>query len=221
MPASEHRPPNRGAGQLPHHRCEDRHRITVDEHIVFVDANGMPTGEVGPKLASHHQHTRRHLGFSCYLFRRGDDALLVTRRAHTKKVWPGVWTNSFCGQPAAGEAMADALRRRAFDELRISALQQLQCVLPTYTYKTPAFSGVVEHEFCPVYTALTSDTPLAVPDERPTASPDAARAGVLAGCGTTTSPPPALMPNSSLAVIGAAALQQGSGAAFTADDPGC
>jgi len=139
VPASEHRPPNRGAGQLPHHRCEDRHRITVDEHIVFVDANGMPTG--------------------------GDDALLVTRRAHTKKVWPGVWTNSFCGQPAAGEAMADALRRRAFDELRISALQQLQCVLPTYTYKTPAFSGVVEHEFCPVYTALTSDTPLAVPDE--------------------------------------------------------
>jgi len=83
------------------------------EQIVFVDENGQPNGEVGPKLESHTANTRLHLAFSCYIFRKSDNKFLVTQRALSKKVWPGVWTNSVCGHPAPGEAIEDAIRRRA------------------------------------------------------------------------------------------------------------
>lgn len=126
------------------------------EQIVFVYEDGAPTGEVGPKLESHTSATRLHLAFSCYIFRPSDNRFLVTQRALTKKVWPGVWTNSVCGHPAPGEAVEDAIRRRAKDELGIDALQQITCVLPTYRYSTPPYNGIIENEFCPVYVAWAS-----------------------------------------------------------------
>jgi isopentenyl-diphosphate delta-isomerase len=129
------------------------------EHIVFVTEDGVPTGETAPKLASHHERTKLHLAFSCYLFRRRDNALLITRRAAGKKVWPGVWTNSVCGHPAPGEALEDAVQRRAAFELGLPELAALKCVVPRYTYRTPAFNGVVEHEFCPVFTATVDADP--------------------------------------------------------------
>ena len=140
-------------------------RTTDDEMIVFVYEDGTPTGQIAPKLASHHQHTKMHLGFSCYVFSSGDEDLLVTRRAAEKKVWPGVWTNSFCGHPGPGESVQAALRRRANQELGISDLDIVQCVLPTYSYRTPPCNGVIEHEFCPVYTAMTSQCPNPDPQE--------------------------------------------------------
>jgi isopentenyl-diphosphate Delta-isomerase len=140
-------------------------RITDDEMIVFVHQDGTPTGQIAPKLASHHQHTKMHLGFSCYVFSSSGDDLLVTQRAARKKVWPGVWTNSFCGHPRPDESVEAALRRRANEELGISHLDIVQCVLPTYTYRTPPCNGVVEHEFCPVYTAMTGQCPQPDPGE--------------------------------------------------------
>ena len=129
------------------------------EQVVFVTEDGVPTGETGPKLASHHEHTRLHLAFSCYVLRASDEALLITQRAHDKKVWPGVWTNSVCGHPAPGEPLEDAVRRRAAYELGLPALSGLRCVLPAYRYRTPPFRGIVENEFCPVFVAWTDREP--------------------------------------------------------------
>src|SRR5687767_11740101 len=98
------------------------------EQIVFVDESGTPTGEIGPKLASHGADTRLHLAFSCYIFRNGDGNFLVTQRALSKKVWPGVWTNSVCGHPAPGEAMENAIRRRAAYEVGIKNLRDITVV---------------------------------------------------------------------------------------------
>jgi isopentenyl-diphosphate delta-isomerase len=126
------------------------------EQIVFVNEDGTPTGEVGPKLESHTAATKLHLAFSCYIFRPSDNRFLVTQRALTKKVWPGVWTNSVCGHPAPGESIEDAIRRRAKEELGIKAIISITCVLPTYRYTTPPYNSIVENEFCPVYVAWVS-----------------------------------------------------------------
>lgn len=127
------------------------------ELIQYVDEHGRPTGETEEKLAAHHAHTRRHLAFSCYVF-DAEGRFLVTQRALSKKVWPGVWTNSCCGHPGPGESFEHAIRRRLYDELGITNVTDLQCLLPEYTYVTPPFQGIIENEFCPVYFArLASD----------------------------------------------------------------
>src|SRR4026207_710448 len=97
------------------------------EQIVFVGENGKPTGEVGPKLESHTNNTKLHLAFSCYIFRKSDKKFLVTQRALSKKVWPGVWTNSVSGHPMPKEAMEDAIRRRAQYEVGLEQLDEISC----------------------------------------------------------------------------------------------
>lgn len=108
------------------------------EYVVFVNPDGTPTGEIGPKLESHTGDTRLHLAFSCYVF-NDDGKLLVTRRADHKKVWPSVWTNSVCGHPAPGEEIEAAIVRRLDNELGMTAhdfkiiLPSLFCKIKRYT----------------------------------------------------------------------------------------
>jgi len=128
----------------------------VLETIYFVDENDIPTGEVSEKFAAHTADTKLHAAFSCYVFnQRGE--FLVTQRAHTKKVWPSVWSNSCCGHPAPGERREGAMKRRLAYELGMTATN-FKLVLPHYRYTAPPYNGIVENEFCPIYGAIaTSD----------------------------------------------------------------
>lgn len=101
------------------------------EMIVLVDEHGNPVGEA-EKDSSHHSDTPLHLAFSCYVF---DDRgrFLVTKRAAGKKVWPGVWSNSVCGNPMPGDDIVSAIRRRPDHELRITA-DELQAALDDYRW---------------------------------------------------------------------------------------
>ena len=132
------------------------------EEIVLVNENGEPIG-IAEKLAAHHADTPLHLAFSCYVFNDKGE-FLVIQRAHNKKVWPGVWTNSVCGHPAPGEAMKDAIARRLNYELGMTA-RAPQLLIPDYTYQTPPFRGIIEHEFCPVYAARATSPPHPNPEE--------------------------------------------------------
>ncbi len=129
---------------------------------MLVDDRGKPIGEA-EKFSSHHADTPLHLAFSCYVFNDKSE-FLVTKRAATKKVWPGVWTNSVCGHPAPGEAIADAIIRRLDYELGIMA-KDFEVVLPQYRYKTPPYNGIIENEFCPVYLARATSELHPNPDE--------------------------------------------------------
>ena len=104
-----------------------------------------------------------HLGFSCYVF-DADRRVLITRRALGKRTWPGVWTNSFCGHPAPGEPISDAVHRRARQELGLT-IDVLACVLPDSRYRAIAADGTVENELCPVFRAIATGPVRPAPDE--------------------------------------------------------
>jgi isopentenyl-diphosphate delta-isomerase len=133
-----------------------------EERVVLVADDGTEIG-TADKATVHGTDTPLHLAFSCHVS-DPDGLLLVTRRALAKRTWPGVWTNSFCGHPAPGEPVTEAVARRALDELGIT-LTDLELVLPSFRYLATDAAGVVENELCPVFLARTGDDVLADPDE--------------------------------------------------------
>jgi isopentenyl-diphosphate delta-isomerase len=136
--------------------------VATTEQVVLVDASGDPVG-VADKLAVHTADTPLHLAFSCHVYNASGD-VLVTRRALGKLTWPGVWTNSFCGHPAPGEALEAAIARRGLFELGIE-VTDIEVVLPDFRYRAVDASGIVENEVCPVFRAHTDDLVLPNPDE--------------------------------------------------------
>jgi isopentenyl-diphosphate Delta-isomerase len=120
------------------------------EMVVLLDDDGQPCGSA-PKAEVHHRNTPLHLAFSCWVVDELGRTLL-TRRAAAKRTWPGAWTNSFCGHPAPGERVEDAVHRRALDELGTRVSEPV-VVLPDFRYRAIMDDGTVENEICPLYVA--------------------------------------------------------------------
>jgi len=132
------------------------------ELVVLLTEDGVPCG-TAPKSEVHHRETPLHLAFSCWVLDESGRTLL-TRRALGKRTWPGVWTNTFCGHPGPGEDIADAVVRRARDELGCS-LDDVRLLLPDFRYRAVMDDGTVENEICPVYTARLATEPAPNPAE--------------------------------------------------------
>jgi isopentenyl-diphosphate Delta-isomerase len=132
------------------------------ELVILLAEDGTPCG-TAPKSEVHHRDTPLHLAFSCWVL---DDQgrTLLTRRAEVKRTWPGVWTNTFCGHPGPGDKIADAVVRRARDELGCE-VADVELVLPDFRYRAVMADGTVENEVCPVYTARLATEPEPNPAE--------------------------------------------------------
>lgn len=132
------------------------------DHVVLVDDDGTVVGS-HERATVHQDSTPLHLGFSCYLFDRNGHVLL-TRRALSKRTFPGVWTNSFCGHPRPAETLAQAVLRHAQHELGV-AVADVEVVLPDFRYQAWDEEGTMENELCPVLTAITHQEVTPHPEE--------------------------------------------------------
>ena len=129
--------------------------MSIQEHVILVNDQGMVIG-TQEKYAAHTAHTPLHLAFSSWLFNaRGE--CLVTRRALSKKAWPGVWTNSVCGHPQSGEKTEQAIIRRCRFEVG-AEIANITPIAAEFRYREADPSGIVENEICPVFAArVTSE----------------------------------------------------------------
>lgn len=144
------------------------------ERVVLLSADGHPIG-AADKATVHTEDTPLHLAFSVHL-RARDGRVLLTRRALSKKTWPGVWTNAFCGHPAPDETFGDAIRRRAATELNLdpALLTEPSVVVPDFQYRAVDASGIVENEICPVHVVDYAGDPEELPAPEPSEVMDSA-----------------------------------------------
>jgi isopentenyl-diphosphate delta-isomerase len=133
-----------------------------NERVVLLEPDGSAAG-TADKIEVHHADTPLHLAFSCHLFDDGGRTLL-TRRALSKKTWPGAWTNTCCGHPAPGEPLVDAVHRRVRQELGVE-IDDLRLLLPSFRYHAVMDDGTVENEMCPVFVGRLRGTVDPDPDE--------------------------------------------------------
>ncbi|MGH7204084.1 MAG: isopentenyl-diphosphate Delta-isomerase [Candidatus Levyibacteriota bacterium] len=127
----------------------------MQELVVLVNDKNEEIGTM-PKLKVHNAETPLHRAFSCYVFNE-QGKFLLTQRAKSKKVFPGIWTNSCCGHPGPGEKTEDAIRRRLQFELGLIP-ETIKVVLPEFRYRAE-MDGIVENEICPVYFVVVSTEP--------------------------------------------------------------
>jgi isopentenyl-diphosphate delta-isomerase len=133
----------------------------MEELVVLVDEQNNVLGTM-PKAAVHTTDTKLHRGFSLFVFNAKGE-LLITKRAMSKKTFPGVWSNTVCGHPAPGERPQDAAVRRLKEELEMT-LNSIEFVTD-YRYRFSDANGIVENEICPVFWGMSNDVPQANPFE--------------------------------------------------------
>lgn len=142
------------------------------ELVVLVDEHNTPIG-TAEKNFVHTKDTLLHRAFSLFLF-NSKKQILLTKRARTKKTFPGVWTNTVCGHLAPEETTVDAAKRRLKKELGIDFFKRshlakqgetlIREVAP-YRYRFADVNGIVENEICPILVAFFDGDPKPNPDE--------------------------------------------------------
>lgn len=121
----------------------------ADIQLERVDEDGRVLGTVG-KLEAHVPPGILHRAFSLFLF-DGDGRMVLQRRAAAKYHSPLLLTNATCSHPAPGEAPADAVRRRAAEELGARDIADLEEIGLAYYQVTDERSGLAEHEYTHVF----------------------------------------------------------------------
>lgn len=126
--------------------------------LVAVDSHDRETGLVD-KITAHREGIL-HRAFSIFVFDDGG-RLLLQRRATGKYHSGGLWSNTCCSHPRAGESLLDAAHRRLREEMGFDC--PLEAVFG-FVYRAALDGGLVEHEFDHVIVGRFQGAP--APDAR-------------------------------------------------------
>ena len=129
------------------------------EYVVLVDSDNNEIGTMEKQEA--HQRSLLHRAFSVFIFNPKGE-LMLQQRALDKYHSGGLWTNTCCSHPRAGETTLDAAHRRLMEEMGFD------CELTekfSFIYQTPFDNGLSEHELDFVFTGVFEGMPKINPAE--------------------------------------------------------
>ena len=125
----------------------------MEEYVILVDKQDQPIGLMEKQAAHIDPHL--HRAFSIFLFNSKGE-LLMQQRALSKYHSPGLWTNTCCSHPRAGETLSEATSRRLMEEMGMACEMH---EVYTFIYKAPVGEGLTEHEFDHVWIGQSNDIP--------------------------------------------------------------
>lgn len=116
-----------------------------DDELVLVDVLDRELGVATKERV--HREGLLHRAFSVVLVREGDAGpeLLLTQRAFGKYHSGGLWTNTCCSHPRAGEGLVAAAERRVREELGCETLELYE--IAAFVYRAPFDNGLCEYEY--------------------------------------------------------------------------
>jgi len=129
------------------------------EEIILVDEKDNEIGK-GEKMQVH-KDAKLHRAFSIFVF-NSDGKLMIHQRNKDKYHCGGLWTNTCCSHPRAGESLDDAVKRRLQEEMGFTT--DMRKVFD-FIYKVKFDNGLTEHEFDHVFFGKYDDDPKPNPEE--------------------------------------------------------
>jgi len=114
----------------------------MQEIINLVNPEGEVIGSI-EKLEAHEKGLL-HEAFSIFIFNKNKE-LLIQKRALTKYHSGGLWTNTCCSHPRAGEDLNIATQRRMVEEMGFD-IEDIKKVYD-FIYSVTLDKSLVEHEY--------------------------------------------------------------------------
>ena len=131
----------------------------MKEEIIIVDENDQQIN-TAEKLKAHEQG-KLHRAFSILIFNSKGE-LLIQKRAKSKYHSAGLWSNTCCSHPRAGETLETATHRRLQEEMGFDCELKEQF---SFIYKVGFENGLTEHEFSHVFSGNFDGQPVPSPEE--------------------------------------------------------
>ena len=129
------------------------------ERVIVVDNNDKEIG-TEEKIKAH-EKGKLHRAFSIFVFNSKGE-LLLQKRAREKYHSGGLWTNTCCSHPRAGEGLEEAAHRRLKEEMGFD------CKLReafSFIYKVKFRNGLTENELDHVFVGRFGGKPKPKPEE--------------------------------------------------------
>ncbi len=131
----------------------------MKEEVILVDEQDKELGLM-EKMEAHEKGVL-HRAFSIFVFNSKNEVMLH-QRAWSKYHSGGLWTNTCCSHPRAGETVVEAAHRRLQEEMGFDCDLEEQF---SFIYKKDLDNELTEHELDHVVFGFTDHQPEINPEE--------------------------------------------------------